>query len=83
MGYVIGIIIGVLGGLYVIIRLVRAIVKLVYITIKHPGCWSESSCHVTVHEEKSIAEQVRDGIALSDIEHGRNPGNWGTSHYYK
>lgn len=81
--YVIGIIIGVLLGIYVILKIAIAIGKLIYITIKHPGCWKSSSCHTSMHEEKSIAEQVRDGIALSDIEHGRDPGNWGTSHYYK
>ena len=84
MAQVIGIIIGVLLGIYVILRIAIAIGKLIYITIKYPGVWSSSSFHPSEgSSSKSIAEQVRDGIALSDIEHGRSPGNWGTAHYYK
>lgn len=86
--YIIGVIIGVLLGLFVIVKIVCAIVKVIYSAIKHPDVWSDvwssSSCHPSEgSSSKSIAEQVRDGIALSDIEHGRTPGNWGTAHYYK
>lgn len=82
--YIIGVIIGVLLGLFVIVKIVCAIVKVIYSAIKYPDVWSSSSCHPSEDSSsKSIAEQVRDGIALSDIEHGRSPGNWGTAHYYK
>lgn len=77
---VIGIIIGVLLILLLVIKVITSIIKMIKIASSGMEDWPIPSGN---DNDKSIAEQVRDGIALSDIEHGRSPGNWGTADYYK